>query len=279
MNAPVEKVCIAIPVYKSFDALSIAEAQSIKQCVTVLHKYPFIFFGPLHFDYQPYLNFAKDNQVAAKPLKFVNEYFYSLAGYNKLLLSVRFYRAFKVFKYILIYQPDGWVFKDELEYWCDKSFDYIGAPWFEGFGKPVDNPKIIGVGNGGLSLRKTDSYLKILTSFAYISPPREIWKTVTRNSPWHYIPVSLLRYFLNLTIRNNSFHWFNTFEGQEDSFWGLSVPRSFPWFKVANVESAISFSFEACPERLYDMNKRKLPFACHAWEKNNPGFWKRFIHV
>ena len=37
-----------------------------------------------------------------------------------------------------------------------------------------------------------------------------------------------------------------------------------------------SFSFEMCPEKLYDLNNMKLPFGCHAWELNL-NFWRNKI--
>jgi len=44
------------------------------------------------------------------------------------MMSPAFYDAFKAFDYILIYQLDAFVFRDELEYFCSLGYDYIGAP-------------------------------------------------------------------------------------------------------------------------------------------------------
>ena len=30
---------------------------------------------------------------------------------------------------MLIYQLDAFVFQDDLAYWCQQNYDYIGAPW------------------------------------------------------------------------------------------------------------------------------------------------------
>jgi hypothetical protein len=59
---------------------------------------------------------------------FPKRYFENIEGYNELLLSASFYERFLDTKYILIYQLDAFVFKDELQEWCDKGYDYI-APW------------------------------------------------------------------------------------------------------------------------------------------------------
>lgn len=67
--------------------------------------------------------------------------------------------------------------------------------------------------------------------------------------------------------------------GYEDEFWGLIVPRYFKWFNVARPEEALRFSFEVLPEELLKLNNNELPFGCHAWEKYDPSFWKKFIDV
>ena len=65
-----------------------------------------------------------------KVIRFANYYFESISGYNKLLLSLEFYNRFKEYEYLLIHQSDAYLFKNELDYWCQKGFDYIGAPWY-----------------------------------------------------------------------------------------------------------------------------------------------------
>jgi hypothetical protein len=60
---------------------------------------------------------------------FPEAYFKNISGYNKLLLSPVFYSRFIDYKYICICQFDTFIFRDELSYWCKKSYDYIEAPW------------------------------------------------------------------------------------------------------------------------------------------------------
>ena len=60
---------------------------------------------------------------------------------------------------MLIVQTDAWIFKDELQKWCNMEYDYIGAPWCHlcknvhncNYEEVADQKSI--VGNGGLSLR------------------------------------------------------------------------------------------------------------------------------
>ena len=51
---------------------------------------------------------------------FEDEYFKGISGYNRLMMSEVFYRRFIGYEYILIYQLDAYIFKDELKKWCDK---------------------------------------------------------------------------------------------------------------------------------------------------------------
>ena len=63
----------------------------------------------------------------------------------------------------------------------------------------------------------------------------------------------------------------------EDGFWGEVAPKITKKFKKAPAQMAIKFSFDRYPEVLYNINDCKLPFGCHAWEKRNPEFWKKYI--
>lgn len=273
-------VCIAIPVYKSFNKLTSNEFGSLNQCMKVLSRYRLYLFGPVGMDYTAYRNLAKHHGVEIECVNFPRKYFRSTSTYNRLLLSPFFYRTFRKHEYLLIYQLDAWVFSDELEYWCSKGFDYIGAPWYESFGLPIEEPKILAVGNGGFSLRKIKSHIRVLYSFSYISSPSEIWTNIFCNNVGvRRKLVNIFRFLSNVTFRNNSFFLFNSHAGQEDGFWCFFAAKNFQWYKVADVESAIAFSFETHPEKLYILNNHKLPFGCHAWEKHNPEFWKSFVNV
>ena len=79
------------------------------------------------------------------------------------MLSKNFYERFLQYTYILIYQPDAFVFSNNLEYFCKLDYDYIGAPWLWGEYKFLDTDHTAWyVGNGGLSLRKTEKFLKMI---------------------------------------------------------------------------------------------------------------------
>src|SRR4030095_1462522 len=97
--------------------------------------------------------------------RFADEFFFDTATYSALLLSRDFYRTFAEYRSILIYQLDALVFSDQLLPWCERGLDYIGAPWLAGVG--LDFVQTTTVGNGGFSLRRTDSFLKVTESSGF----------------------------------------------------------------------------------------------------------------
>lgn len=233
------QAAIVIPVYKVQPNFS--ETQSLKQSAGVFSNEKIILVCPQSLDVTVYTDILPVCDI----IRFSNEYFSSISGYNKLLLSEGFYRSFTKFEYILIVQTDVWVFSNQLSYWCQKGYDYIGAPWIE---KPPFTKKINllpmnkwmegKVGNGGFSLRKVSSHLNVASKLAFIS-------------------------------------WL--FNKNEDFFWSLVVPKLFDTFKIPDLKEAVYFAFELAPETAYEMTGHTLPFAVHAWEKHSPKFWKTFI--
>jgi hypothetical protein len=142
-----KKIGIVIPIYKS--DLSDKEKISIMRVFKVLHKYRIIFVAPQSLSLINYKRYFElyNHQL----IRFNDKYFYQdLEGYNDLLLSEDFYKTFSEFRYILIYQPDAYVFRDELMEWCKVGYDYIGAPWLEDKDGKI---KLNGVGNGGVKYK------------------------------------------------------------------------------------------------------------------------------
>ncbi len=278
MQSSQNNCCIVIPVYKP--DLTANESASLKQLLSVVPTHKIIFMCSKSFDLKNYISIIKlFDHIQIGIERFSGYYFSSVSSYNKLLLSANFYKRFTSYKFILLYQLDAWIFKDELDYWCEQDYDYIGAPWFEGF-KNDEEKQFIGAGNGGFSLRKVKSHIKVLTTFSYLVSPKNVIKT--RLKEVHGI-VSFIQeaaaFLVDLSIKNNTYYLFNNYKLNEDFFWGDLVPSKFTWFKVADVRSAIKFSFECNPRKLYKLNNFQMPFGCHAWEKYEPDFWKDFIKV
>jgi hypothetical protein len=185
-----------------------------------------------------------------------------IQGYNRMMLAREFYDLFAECEYILICQTDAWIFRDELALWCDKGYDYVGAPWPKH--KKYDNPIIKcylkirkalfssptnilrqdgfeKVGNGGLSLRKVSSFIAACEKYADV------------------------------------IDYFNQQEGtryNEDWFWAI-VPKEFHY---PSFQEALGFSFDIKPQMCLELAEGKIPFGCHGWNKSYMyDFWQPFI--
>jgi hypothetical protein len=209
--------------------------------------------------------------------RFSNSFFGSLAAHNRLMLSLRFYEAFRNYKYILIYHPDALVFSDQLLQWCETDLDYIGAPWLNCNDSPwVKTPR---VGNGGFSLRKVESFLQVLRSPVYAVDPAIYWQTFWGSRPKHTQYVNLPRKFLKrLRLFNGArwetFRWRSRTGCNDDHFWSDRSNHYFPDFKIADVQTGLRFAFEVAPRFCFELNNYKLPFGCHAWPKFDRAFWE-----
>ena len=151
-----ERVAVVIPYYHS--VLTEYEKISFQNCVNVLGRYPIILLIPEKM--------PKDKYPSKTGLFFEivsDSYFESVETYNQMMVSTDFYKLFIHYEYILIFQLDAFVFSDALMQFCDMGYDYIGAPWINGV-KYLRNTDrgVYFVGNGGLSLRRVVSFLKVL---------------------------------------------------------------------------------------------------------------------
>lgn len=145
-------VAVVIPNYK--ETLNTNEEISLTQVKKILGKYDIFFILPdtLKIDYGSSEIFEK---------RYPDEYFLSVRMYSKFMLMPNLYQDFIDYKYILLYQLDAFVFEDQLEEFCNLGYDYIGAPWINGvFFRKNEKENMWYVGNGGLSLRKVDPFLK-----------------------------------------------------------------------------------------------------------------------
>lgn len=245
------KVAIVIPVYKN--KLSHLEERSLNQCIKILGDHDIIFACPNGLD-------PKYQQLDIKIEEFNTDYFQDIQGYNRLMLESHFYERFLSYDYILLHQLDAFIFRDELKLWCDKGYDYIGAPWIASTSiiskllKPFNSksikrrkPIFFKVGNGGLSLRKTKTFFKISTVL------KKDIKT-------------------QLTEKKHEIY------AIEDVFWSLKVPTFFNDFSIPHYKEAVKFAIDRKPALSLKINKNKLPFGCHGFDKPKViEFWKPII--
>jgi hypothetical protein len=273
------KVAVVIPVYKQFIDLNPTEKISFEQSCKVLNAYEIFLVTHKEIDTEAYVP-KKQKRVKIKSLFFDKRFFNDISGYNRLLLNYDFYKAFDAFQFLLICQLDAFVFTDELEKFVKKDYDYIGAPWFENFHEALEDSKIIGVGNGGFSLRKVSSFLTILNLFKVLEDPfKSLFNFAIIKVIWRH-PTSFLRILKHELVRSKHTYlsilpW--KFPSYEDQFWSTYVRQFFPWYKVSTIQDAISFSFEVNPKKLFPLNNYQLPMATHAWEKYNFDFWRPHI--
>ncbi|GAB3508301.1 hypothetical protein GCM10027341_43900 [Spirosoma knui] len=257
-------VCVVIPVYKP--EITEYEHISLTQCLRVLSSYPICLVAPHTLDTSYYRKISSTLQLKT----FDDRYFADIQGYNRLMLSEEFYQAFAEVDYILIHQLDAFVFRDDLANWCRQGYDYIGAPWlrdrdFTGWRDelwfrvkqriatvfdlkkadgitPREIVSLNGVGNGGLSLRRTASMLRGLRLFAHKLQAYE----------------------------EKHLHQYN-----EDVFWGIEVNRYWPLLRIPSYRKALHFAIEFYPQwAIEHYNNGQLPFGCHAWDVHGTDYWR-----
>lgn len=221
------KVAVVIPIYKK--SLEEDEVFSLKTCIRLLSKYSLYFVGPKSIQ-----NYVPQIYGDSPFVGFNDTFFESIEGYNQLMLSWKFYKKFESYDYILIYQLDALVFQDNLGKWLYSDIDYVGAPWTDFsrikkaresimssqyFGIKVlkkiflDENRISYAGNGGLSLRKVNSFLHISKKYRYFI---DNWK-------------------LN-----------------EDYFWSIFVPMLEKKFVIPKYDDCKYFSIENSPEKFFE---------------------------
>lgn len=234
------KVAIVVPIYQA--QLSPLEHFSLSHSLARLQPGRAVYFvGPQGLDLSGYqTDFPGIPFIPFEPTSFN-----SVQGYSRLLLSKAFYQRFEQHEFMLVLQTDALLLKDELDDWCARPYDYVGAPWpdgleiflnlgrFEGaLGKKVRTH----VGNGGLSLRRIRPCMALLDEFPEAAD-----------------------YFL----KSGS---------SEDLFFGFVGPVSLD-FIMPNEFVAATFALELKPEYYLAANRGRVPMGGHAWWKYNPAFW------
>ena len=258
---PMERyqVKVVVPIYA--EQLDHNEHKSLCRTVAVLGRYPIVLLAPEGLD----VSALEAEFPMCDVVRVTDEWLgrkNGIDGYNRMMLSREFYEMFADCDYILICQTDAWIFRDELEQWCSRAYDYVGAPWPKR--KVYDNPLIkcylrlrkwlFGsprrilrqegfdrVGNGGLSLRRVAAFVAACDRYAEI-----------------------IDYFkCHHGTRYN-----------EDWFWAI-VPKEFVY---PTLHEALRFSFDIKPEVCFELTRGELPFGCHGWSKPRMyGFWRPII--
>jgi len=232
------KDCIVvIPVYKN--TLKVEEKISLFQCIKILGKsYEICLVYPDSMNVEYYQNISNGfhfNLMACN-----DEYFKSTATYSLLCENPEFYRCFQEYKFMLIYQLDGWIFENNLEYFLKQDYDYNGSPWETGsYGFRHKQ-----VGNGGVSLRRISKFIELCES--------------------------LNKYDLESKYAPSEDVFFCKYL--------KAIKRNIP-FNIAPATEGAKFSFTTCPGEFYRFNGYKLPMCAHGWNMGYDFdlFWHKYI--
>ena len=274
-----KKACIVIPVYQKISEPS--EIFSLKRGLEIFANYTIIFVCPQSFDESLLSEYMKLHSNIFFE-KFADENFTSVKSYSSLLIKSEFYQRFSNYEFMLLYQTDAYVFSDQLEYWCNKGIDYIGAPWFKKFDTENKYYEFIPVaGNGGFSLRNIFKINKLMVHQMNLRDMRKFLRLMKKT---RFYPHNSFKFYLKFFSKKRTFSDVcefminNSDFTNEDYFFAFVYPQMFDSFRSSTALEAIPFSFETKPEYLYTLNDNKLPFGCHAWRKYSPEFWKKFIN-
>lgn len=253
---------IVIPVHKPEPAYY--ELISFEQAFRIFHKFPIYLVAPENLNLQAYQEVVPSLNVKYVPADSQS----SLLNYNKLKLSQYFYKLFARYQYLVTYELDAFAFKNDLLLWCNKGYDYIGAPWFEGYNESPGNA-LMGVGNSGFSLRSIAALRKGISAVRYYDP--------TKPKEYHKNILLKLRFWLARLLPIENVYLQDADLLNEDWVIAELMAKSTPGFKLAPIKDAMQFSFEVKPEALFELNNHQLPTGCHAWWRYNLPFWKPFI--
>lgn len=290
-NNPHDLCAVVVPVYQPPSAL---EAVAFRQCLRVLGgRWPIYLVSHQDADLAAYRTMAREAGIELHYRYFAAHYFASVAGYNRLMLSPAFYEQFAEYEYILIHQTDALVWRDELAEWCRRGYDYVGAPIHFRQSDGSMSPKVWGVGNGGLSLRRTQYCLNLLQRGLHgwqKHRPFMRMSGLTRrcDMKWH----SYLGLLLRRLGQKNTLAYFLRKQINEDVLFSVYAAHSWLRPRIPDEATARQFAIEAFPSKYFPhpmaseaapteqatTEKARLPFGCHAYDKNEfENYWKPLL--
>lgn len=229
---------ILVPIYKA--ELTPLERLSLDHALSVLRGEKILFLAPEGLPTGFY-----ESRYEGEYIRMAPEHFQSVGAYSRLLLSEAFYERFLDYEFMLILQTDVFLFRNDLAAWISRPFDYVGAPWPDGFDLFVNCDQFVNpwgkrvytrVGNGGLSLRRVRKCLALIREFPDAS-----------------------RVFLHQG-------------SNEDLFFSIMGALSED-FVIPNEMTAARFCLEMRPDFYYGAGGQRLPMGAHAWWRTSPDFW------
>jgi hypothetical protein len=243
------KAAVAIPTHKN--EFNQYEHLSLDRCLRVLGNYPIYLVVPEGMSVQKI-------KRAELQIKFLPaDGFSSYRNYNNLIRSTAFYQEFLDYKYILLHELDAFVFSDQLSEWCDRHYDYIGAPlgrftrdhneyfrlYLPFWARKQSIRRILGIDNnvfcnGGFSLRNTKKF-----------------------------------YSVALFYKNKISIWGKN----DDMFWSAIAPTYFPFIKIPDENECLKFAYMLDVEESLKKHNGVLPFGCHGWPRYETDSWRKIF--
>lgn len=236
-------VIVLVPIYKP--TLAPLEAFSLDYSLARIPGRAVRFIAPQQLDTRLY-----EARYPGIPVdRFDDACFASIPGYNRLLMSEGFYARYSDFEFMLILQTDAILLRDDLDVWCGKPYDYVGAPWPDGLNLTINLDRFAGdravqvqarVGNGGLSLRRNRACIALLREF----------------------PQALA--------------YFTQSGSSEDLFFSIMGTLSYD-FVLPHEMAASRFALELRPDYYIALNGGQPPMGAHAWWRYNMPLWNSFL--
>jgi glycosyltransferase involved in cell wall biosynthesis len=266
---PRKRCVVVIPTHKS--DVSVEEERSFRNTLSVMSNWDVRLVVPENVSIDSYTKLKSTGALSFDIVRVTDQWMGTIQRYNAMMLSTDFYHLFDDYEYILICHLDSWVFRDELEYWINLGYDYIGPPLFllkEPGRNSLESLVAPQGGNGGFCLRKIDSTVRLLSNKRYDLNVMLFLKGVIfliSNRKF-----DLLKIFLRICqesykdpVRFQLRH--NVYEDVMISVCYALLHRS---YKVAPPEIAIHFATEVYSEEIIQTKlKLRLPFAVHGYDK------------
>ena len=268
--------CLLVPLYRP--SLSRAEALSLvishargglAADLFLLHP-PGL--GPFVAHLQAWFAQLEPQAPGFRSLEWPAIHFSSLEAYSALMLSSELYAQLEAYTWMLMVQPDALLLSDRWSEWLCREYSYVGAPFFEGLERPSHPLRLLGGGNGGVSLRRIQACLAVLRRGGWLYP-------ALRRKERICLPRERLRAELR-ALRSWGLRLGRpaAIPIYEDLFWSFAAPVLDGSFKLPSAWESARFAFEAEPRHLFQLTG-ELPMACHAHERYDPNFWQAMFEA
>jgi glycosyltransferase involved in cell wall biosynthesis len=272
MDGKSKDCVVVVPTHK--DAMTAEEQRSFLNTLSILNNWKVCLVLPENVSADSYYELKNRMKLDFSVVFVRSDWMGSLTNYNNMLLAPEFYKTFSNYRYLLVCHLDAWVFRDELQMWIDKGYDYIGAPWFlprpetSKDWAPLEKLMLPQGGNGGFCLRKIDKMIELLSNRKRSINVALFLKGVfflARNKR-----LDLLKIFVSACrgVLRDAESYQKKHNVYEDAF--ISVFYSFldKRLSVAPAKDSMYFSVETnAAELLMTKMKWRLPFAVHGYDK------------